>query len=340
MRAQTWHSLALLLGLTTALDFDTLLVFGDQLSDNGNGSTAHGLNPGNIYGHHTWTDGPVAVQYLSDLLDVPLSDYSWGGSYGGGLAGPTVDNSYTPAKNLYQGKPVPSTKEQITSFLKGKPPSDGEPVPDVKRSLALVWVGQNDVKKHTNWGVRPPTQITVNNAHNVDFYNTWSGLLVTQAEQLAKAGAVAVVVPNIYPLHLAPASLLYWCKGNNVCTKNWGKVIQAANAKLESSLAASKYKAQLVYYDVFGRMVNIMNNKDSFGFTEPLNYCCDAGNGNTLPWTKFKQCQSDTNKGQGNWTNARPFFWFTAGNMETNVHRFIAEDMKEVIDGHAAGAAA
>lgn len=82
--------------------FTTLVAFGDQLVDNGNGSFAHGLDPGNIYGFHTWTDGPVVPMYLAGLLRVPLVDYAWGGAFGGGLIGSTLDNEYTPSKNVSQ----------------------------------------------------------------------------------------------------------------------------------------------------------------------------------------------------------------------------------------------
>lgn len=60
----------------SAYPFTKLVAFGDELSDNGNGSYAHGItgDPANVYGFGTWTDGPVAVSYLADLLGVPLTD--------------------------------------------------------------------------------------------------------------------------------------------------------------------------------------------------------------------------------------------------------------------------
>lgn len=75
--------------------FTRLVAFGDELSDNGNGSYAHGItgDPANVYGFGTWTDGPVAVSYLADLLDVPLTDYAFGGCCGGASFGATIDNT-------------------------------------------------------------------------------------------------------------------------------------------------------------------------------------------------------------------------------------------------------
>ena len=74
--------------------FTRVVAFEDELSDNGNGSYAHGItgNPANVYGFGTWTDGPVAVSYLTDLLGVTLTDYAFGAAGGGSKFGATVDN--------------------------------------------------------------------------------------------------------------------------------------------------------------------------------------------------------------------------------------------------------
>ena len=83
--------------------FNRLVAFGDELSDNGNGSYAHGItgSPANVYGFGTWTNGPVAVQYLAGLLNVPLVDYAFGGCCGGGSFGATISNAYTVSKRPY-----------------------------------------------------------------------------------------------------------------------------------------------------------------------------------------------------------------------------------------------
>ena len=78
------------------------------------------------------------MQYLTDLLGVPLTDFAWGGAYGGGLAGSTVDNSYTPAKDMYNGEPVLSTQQQIFDNYT----QNGAPY-NIDDSLQLTWIGQN-----------------------------------------------------------------------------------------------------------------------------------------------------------------------------------------------------
>jgi phospholipase/lecithinase/hemolysin len=101
----------------SAYPFNQLVAFGDEFSDNGNGSYAHGItgNPANVYGFGTWTDGPVAVSYLSNLLGVPLRDLAFGGCCSGASFGATLDNNYTTSPATYNGKSVPSVHDQIYS---------------------------------------------------------------------------------------------------------------------------------------------------------------------------------------------------------------------------------
>lgn len=86
----------------TTYPFKKAVAFSDELSDNGNGYYAHGItgDPASVYGFGTWTNGPVAVSCLSDLLSAPITDYAFGGCCGGGDFGATFDNAYTssPAK--------------------------------------------------------------------------------------------------------------------------------------------------------------------------------------------------------------------------------------------------
>ncbi len=307
--------------------FNTLVAFGDQYTDDGSGSWAHGLDPDNAYGHHTYTDGAVFSTYLAQMLGVPMTNYAWGGWEGQGLPGATVDNSYTPAKDLYQGQPVPSTKQQIFEHYTGH----GRPA-NIAHSLQVIWVGQNDIKKHTNW-YAPTNKILPNNAKNMLFYKQFMARLMPQVEHLIESGAPAVVVMNFFPIHMAPANSFYFCKKQPGCAEAWGRVIEAANAHMKATLMASRYASKIIYYDVFGYMMHIMDDKSSYGFSAPITALCDGGKGNKLPVEHWDQCTRD----HPAWTAARPYFWFTAAAPETHVHQYIAANLKQTIDAHFHG---
>lgn len=144
-----------------AYKFTALVVFGDNLSDNGNGSYAHNVAANNatdvvdgntIYGARTWTDGPVAVSYLADLLGVPLTqNFAHGHAWGGSRAGATIDDTMVQSNfsaSLADGpwydhgefsEPcwgAPSAKVQINDYLAGGVNKD---------ALHSLWIGANDM---------------------------------------------------------------------------------------------------------------------------------------------------------------------------------------------------
>ncbi|KAH8881697.1 hypothetical protein GQ53DRAFT_832196 [Thozetella sp. PMI_491] len=238
--------------------FTRLVAFGDELSDNGNGSFAHGItgDPATVYGFGTWTNGPVAVSYLADLLSTPLADFSFGGCCGGGSFGATLDNAYTSSPAGAQ-----SLVDQIANYT-GSPSFSA-----VGTSMQFLWVGMNDLSAHTDafWEGDP---------HNADFAAAYAIKTVASVQKLLAAGAPAVLVANIYPKHVAPVTAKYLCGTNADCVATWGRVIQAANAALKQALAPLGSK--VVYYDSFGFLTDLMANAAAYGFTQPLTDICDG----------------------------------------------------------------
>lgn len=299
----------------SAYSFNQLVAFGDELSDNGNGSYAHGItgDPANVYSFGTWTDGPVAVSYLADMLGVPLVDYAFGGCCGGGSFGATINNTYTPAQAQVNGAPVPSVHDQIFSnYTRSGAPSN------IKNAMQFIWTGENDLSEHTDafWEGDP---------RNAYFASNMSDRITYNAEHLIEMGAPYVVVANIYPKHRAPVTTKYLCSDGS-CVDTWGSVIQTANDAIEQGLKNSKYASQLIYYDVFSFMIDVMDNKDSHGLTQPLTYYCDGDN--TDPNFKWSECIA----GSYVWEGATEFYWMNYIQPTTGVHKLIAADMKTTID--------
>nr|POE88426.1 hypothetical protein CFP56_11654 [Quercus suber] len=296
----------------TTYPFNRLIAFGDELSDNGNGSYAHGItgSPANVYGFGTWTDGAVAVSYLADLLHVPLTDYAFGGCCGAASGGATIDNTYTAASAQYKGAPVPSIHDQIYKNYTGKGTPSG-----ITKSLQFLWPGLNDVSQHTD-------AFYAGDPNNALFAANMSTRILADAEYLIQKGAPYVFVANIYPKHLAPVTKKYLCSDGG-CVATWGQIISSANAAIKSKLAASKFAKRIIYYDVYTFMINVMNNKNSYGLTESLADFCD-GDGDVM-WQK---CIS----GSYTWQGAEKFYWMNFIQPTTHVYRLIAADMKSTID--------
>jgi len=282
--------------------FNQLVAFGDELSDNGNGSYAHGItgSPANVYGFGTWTNGPVAVSYLSSLLSVPLQDFAYGGCCGGGSYGATLDNAYTPSP-----AGSPSLLDQIKNYTSGDHTN-------IENAMQFIWVGQNDLSEHTDafWLTDPK---------NAQFATDFSTKTADSVQTLLDAGAPYVFVANLYPKHLAPVAPKYICTTNTACLYSWGKIIQDSNSALEDAL--KEFGDKVIYYDVFSFMTGLLNSAPAMGFGRSLKSFCD-GDGIDA----WNDCMVDG--------NAEAYFWMNFEQPTSRVHELIAEDMKSSIDDH------
>lgn len=256
------------------------------------------------------------MQYLASLLNLPLDDYAFGGSAGGSNSGGTINNTYTPAHAhlLPNGPSVPSAHDQIVqNYTYPAAP------PIITTSLQFLWIGQNDLSAHTDpWWPEDPK--------NARFAPTFARKIRWHADFLLRRGAPYVVVPNIYPKHRSPLVPTYLSNATDF-VETWGAMIREANEALEAALARSEFAERIIYYDVFGFMLQLMEDKDRHGLTKPLDLYCDG-----VPGVgKWEECLSDDGKG------AWPFFWMTFVNPTTHVHQLIAEDMKRAIDRRVKG---
>ena len=286
-----------------------IVAFGDELSDNGNGSYAHGMtgNPATVYGYGTWTNGPVAVSYLASKLNLPLIDYAFGGCCGASKFGATLDNTYTRSD-----AGSPSIQDQIANYTSAVHAGMLNP----KQSLGFIWAGQNDLSKHTDafWLGDPANQA---------FSDNLSKYTVSAVQKLLDLGMPNVVVANVYAKHIAPVTKTYLCGGNDACTQTWGEVISNANAALKATLSAN-FGSKVVYYDSFAKISDLADNAVGLGFTEPLTKFCD-GQGDA----SWNQCMVTGTGASGNteivgWDT---FFWMNFIQPTTKVHRLVGNDM-------------
>ena len=120
-----------------ATNFDKIIVFGDSLSDNGNiyslSSSLHKVtsyvpvipkNPPYYLGR--FTNGPIWIEYIAQVLNVPLDDYAYGGAW---------------AESIFDSKQVIpfGIGTQVNYYLVNE-------VLDRSREnhLYVIWVGSND----------------------------------------------------------------------------------------------------------------------------------------------------------------------------------------------------
>jgi len=178
--------------------------------------------------------------------------------------------------------------------------------------MAHIWVGQNDLSKHTDafWEGVPA---------NTNFANDFATKTASLVKTLLDAGAPCIFVSNIYPKHLAPFTKTYLCGTNTDCVTTWGKVIESSNSALKSLLA--QFGKKVIYYNSYTFLVNLQNSAVAHGFAQPLTYYCDGDSA-----AKWQDCMVDH--------NYNTYFWMNFEQPTSRVHQLIAADMKSIIDQH------
>lgn len=345
-----------------AYPFTAMVVFGDNLSDNGNGSYKHNVAAntptdvvdGNaIYTFKTWTDGPVAVSYLTDLLGVPMTqNFAFGHAWGGSRFGATIDDTMQQSNfsaSLADGPwfdhsefssscwGAPSAKVQIADYIASGVNKD---------ALHFLWIGANDMLAAFDgeWGgTIGPDDATLNDAFAGNISTKIPDLITT----LFDAGAPYVFVANLYPKNLAPIWPAYL--GENT-TSQWdalGTAISAANTALETALKTlpSQYADKVIYYDAYTFMSNLYNNpgdlfpniKDSNGWPS----FCDGDLEESEFMLSINDTEIDGVRITKNWDycvtlkHGDEWFWMQYLDPTTHVHQLVAKDMEDTVSKFA-----
>lgn len=293
----------------SAFPFSRVVAFGDNLSDNGNGSVAHGVaSPGHpnntIYGFRTWTDGPIAVSYLVDLLGVPLAtDYAFGHAAGGSKFGATINNTY----NLSPAG-APDAFEQLKNYTSTPGFKD-----DIAKTMHFLWFGANDISlKHIY--VWPGFDYV-----NTNFANAMALQVAELVQRLVNEGAEYVFVPNLYAKNISPSKEFYTANAAELAKLT--STIELANSAIKKALVPFGKKA--IYYDVYSFMMHVWQNHADYGITHVGGQFCDG-----YSQKDWDLCVTD-HKGP-------TFYWMQYLDMTSYVHKLIAEDMYKALKAHFA----
>ena len=202
----------------TALAFDGIVVFGDSLSDNG---------PADGYGLRVSSNGRVWADYLAERLGVRL-----------------LDMAYSSAQTDYH--PVTDSAKwgfcwQVDEYLNTRGPSSGA-------TLYVVWIGGNDLVKHTGDPGPVIEKAVANILHGID--------------SLIGAGAENILVmnqPNLGVTPLMNGQNLHMNGPDQPHTfvdnpEGGSKLAQGFNAALNRALTLYPHTVNLVAFDVFGLM--------------------------------------------------------------------------------------
>ena len=283
----------------------------------------------------------MAVSYLVDLLDVPLTkNFAFGHAWGGSQAGACIDDTnfvymestlwhsnfssnnlgpYFPNQFSSPSWGAPSSKVQIQDYIQQGVDST---------ALHFLWIGNNDVLPYTFY-------------KGQSFITAFANAMTEQIQTLLDIDAAYILVSNIYPKHLAPVTPHYYGWQDKSAWDEFGTFIQNTNTAVQSKIAASFDPQKVLYYDVFAFMSSLWQTAASNGFSSAK----DASN----QWPSF--CDGDTEKAPdtisagaaNNWDVCvteqlwSKWFWMQYLDPTSTVHQMVAKDMHDKIIGHWGG---
>jgi cholinesterase len=224
--------------IASAGTMQRIIVLGDSLSDNGNlFALDGGIYPPSPPYDQRGSNGPVAVEYMANLMHRTLVDFAvYGATTGTGNA----LNGTLPSPP----GPFPGMAQQLTQALALAPFSPGD--------IFVVWGGANDLAA-ANFA---PAAV-LNAVSNLD-----AMVLLLEA-----AGAKHILVPGLPDAGLSPAAT----KLGPVISAQVTQVVLGFNQLLKSTLPSG---AQ--YFDTFTLMHLILANAGAFGITNTTDACFDG----------------------------------------------------------------
>ena len=267
-----------------------LVIFGDSLSDMGNGnaspivSTVFSSPP---YWSGRFSNGPVWIEHVSD-------SYNLNTTFGDGIS--PGDNRAFGGSQTGQGYSyltLPNTGSQINNYLANVQSSFSS------NDVVFLWAGGNDFL----YGTGNPDLISQNMASHI--------------RALELAGASRFVVANLPPLELTPegasrTSQQQATMASDVITYN-SKLVQEVN-NLSSTL-----NLDITLIDAWTIFHQIVNNADHVGITNTQDQACSGGA--TVPLVPLPICGSGANVV----SNVDEYLFFDRAHPTATMHRVIGK---------------
>ncbi|KAJ3046152.1 hypothetical protein HK097_001005, partial [Rhizophlyctis rosea] len=288
--------------------FSRVVVFGDSLSDAGNGTykLTNGARPTSPpYYQGRWSNGPVWPEYAAQAMGVPLEVYAYGGA--------TTDNTFVAGSvPLEDGRnlTIPSVTDQIDTYLQTSPTNPSQ-------TLYIIWAGPNNF--FAALSSRDASVLTS------DFRTRLAQTLRTSAQKLLSAGAQNIVIFTLPPIESTPAGQNLTETASQAATL----VLLDTNTEIKNLTTVQGVKV----YDVYETFTGVTAQPAKFGITNGNEACLinhgdfeEAGNMNTRATPRY--CSNPD--GYVFWDDVHP---------TTAAHRVLAQNFTEwVVVGMGGGA--
>ena len=266
-----WIAVVACASSVRAQDYDSVVVFGDSLSDSGNIAALLGLPPGTVF---TTNPDPVWAEIVARTFGDPGMHSGAGGTnhaFGGACVDPDGACNY----------PVPKIGQQIDMHLSGRPSGAADPA-----ALYAIWGGGNDLETVLSPDegiarVDPRTAVPAS-----------ARALAAHVRRLREAGARHIVVFNLPDLGKTPFALQAGDPRVRAALTGFSALY---NRELDEGLRS--LGSGIVPVDAFGLLDEFLRDPAAYGFTDVEGTACTpvgpalnalacgpAGSGAPLTW--------------------------------------------------------
>ena len=250
-------AIAILFGFAAnvqAQKFNSIVVFGDSLSDTGNIAQRYGLPAGTSF---TTNPDPVWAEIVARTFGASITNslaggtnYAWGGA---------CVNPNGPCENPV---PVPTTQQQINQHFSG-----GSTDPD---TLYMIWGGVNDISAVAKDNSSDP-QGALNGTREA------AGAYVDQIRDLQDAGARYVVVLNLPDI----GATINAQRAGAAAADGLSALAQAYNGALDTGISSQEHG--IIPINVFALMDEIIEDPGNYGFNNIDGIACTPGSNPLRP---------------------------------------------------------
>ena len=267
-----------------------LIVFGDSLSDMGNGNNSAIVSvvfSSPPYWKGRFSNGPVWIEHISD-------SYGLTTTFGDGTA--QGDNRAFGGSQTGQGYAyltLPNVGTQINNYLANVQSSFSN------SDVIFLWAGGNDFL----YGTGNPDIISQNMASHI--------------RALELAGATRFVVANLPPLELTPEGASRTAQQQATMASN----VVSYNSKLaqEVNNLTNTLSIDITLIDAWSIFNEIVNNADHVGITNTQDQACSGGA--TVPLVPLPICGSGANVV----SNVDEYLFFDKAHPSATMHKIIGQ---------------
>ena len=267
-----------------------LVVFGDSLSDMGNGNNSAIVSvvfSSPPYYEGRFSNGPVWIEHISN-------SYGLSTTFGNGIA--QGDNRAFGGSQTGQGYAyltLPNVGTQINNYLANVQSNFSS------SDVIFLWAGGNDFL----YGSANPDLISQNMASHI--------------RALAMAGANRLVIANLPPLELTPEGASRSAQQQSVMAAD--VVTYNSNLAQEISNLSSSMNLDITLIDAWSIFHQIVNNAEHVGISNTQDQACTGGA--TVPLVPLPICGSGANVV----SNVDEYLFFDRAHPSATMHKIIGQ---------------